>query len=111
MFFFADFNSPAMQAAPCPDPPAAPLRRRLNHRPDSSFKAAAPLKDDAAKPAPDRTCTWSFKATAPLKDDAAKPALWNLNFSISTFSISQFQVGVHKAIRWGLKYNNFIIVN
>ena len=84
MFFFADFNSPAMQAAPCPDPPAAPLRRRLNHRPDSSFKAAAPLKDDAAKPAPDRTCTWSFKVTAPLKDDAAKPApdrtcTWSFN--------------------------------
>ena len=35
MFFFAVFNSPAMQAAPCPDPAAAPLRRRLNHRPDS----------------------------------------------------------------------------
>ena len=42
MFFFAVFNSPAMQAAPCPDPAAAPLRRRLNHRPDS-FKAESAL--------------------------------------------------------------------
>ena len=55
MFFFAVFKSPAMQGAPCSDPSAAPLRRRLNHRPDSSFNAAAPL--NAAKPAPDRTCT------------------------------------------------------
>ena len=30
--FFAVLNSPAMQAAPGPDPSAAPLRRRLNHR-------------------------------------------------------------------------------